>query len=468
MIPKIALILATSMALMSTHISAESPRQLLAATSQIFSLAPAGCSMAHCDQRLSDQTGVIGPKSAHLVHVDVYTGGSLGLGCASNTYIAACTYQQTKENLPRLIVFNAHGQRIWEDNDLLGPTAFMSAAIVGADNTIIAADQNYLLRVDPMSNLVLWKKHKNDNGIPISPVLVGSRLNMVLLATKSASLEFPLKSRAAEISVWDVNTGTLLSSKPLTDPSTGKLYVTRNTPAVKGNRVYIVTEADRDPTDGRFYALDICESKICGGRGKVSVAWHFDFSGTSGASPLLIGSRIFFDSRVGSNIGTFMAIEDTGVGPLLVWSREFSGYFYASAVQDPRGGLWVATAPAMLLIRLNQNNGNTDQTVEVGEVLGLGPNYAIGSVITASSSESGNVLLTFGAFVPSQDFMPTYLATVDVSNSASGSLQLIYQVADSFTTNAATGQFPVLIDPSGAKRLIFIGKSSSTFFVGEP
>jgi hypothetical protein len=106
--------------------------------------------------------------------------------------------------------------------------------------------------------------------------------------------------------------------------------------------------------------------------------------------------------------------------------------------------------------------------VEIGEVLGLGPDYAIGSAITASPSEAAGLVLTFGAFAPLQEFMPTYLAALDVSSSAPAAALWTCRVADSFATNAAVGQFPVLIDTAGARRLAFPGLTSSTFFVGEP
>jgi hypothetical protein len=129
--------------------------------------------------------------------------------------------------------------------------------------------------------------------------------------------------------------------------------------------------------------------------------------------------------------------------------------------------VWVATAPATTLLRLNEDTGETDQTIDVSDALGLPPDYAVGSVITASFSESAETVLTFGVFVPSQDDQPTYLTALDVSTTESGSPLWTYPVADSFAENAAVGQLPVLIDRDGARKLVFPGKASGTFFVGE-
>jgi hypothetical protein len=83
------------------------------------------------------------------------------------------------------------------------------------------------------------------------------------------------------------------------------------------------------------------------------VAWRFDFTGGSGSSPLVIGSRVFFDGGVGTGGGSFMAVDDTGMRPVLVWRREFPAHFFFSTVEDPRGGLWVATVRGSTLMRLN-------------------------------------------------------------------------------------------------------------------
>jgi hypothetical protein len=418
--------------------------------------------MAHCDQRLSDQVGIAVPESAELVSVDPNTPGGAGLGCSSNTRIAACTYASN------LIVYDAEGTRLWDATGLLGPSAGKSAAIVGPDDTVVAADSDRVMRVDPQAGRVMWSGRKRDRGEPISPVLVGDAGDyMVFIATWSA-WSGPSTPGTAEVSVWDLRSGRRLSSAPVVDESTGKLYVTRNTPSVNGSRAYVTMGASGDLADGRLYALDVCNASQCGGRGRVSVAWYLPFRGGSGASPTLIGNRIYFDGRESNSVGTFMAVEDTGAQPVLAWSREFSGLFYASAAVDSRGGVWVATAPATTLMRLDEDTGATLQTVSVGDVLGLEPGYAVGSVLTGGYSAEGEMALTFGAFFPGRSEMPTYLAAVDVGSSPEGSALWRYNVAPSFVQNAAAGQFPILVNQAGARRMPIVGKTSSTFFIGEP
>ena len=99
------------------------------AQSATFSLAPAGCAMAHCDARMSDNGHSVGPASGVLAAIDSGTSGKnagigSGLGCASNTSIVACTFGVDPAMHSDLIVYDALGHRLWEDHGLLGATAW--------------------------------------------------------------------------------------------------------------------------------------------------------------------------------------------------------------------------------------------------------------------------------------------------------------------------------------------------------
>jgi hypothetical protein len=306
---------------------------------------------------------------------------------------------------------------------------------------------------------VLWKSAKPDAGIPISPVAVGS--GMILVATNTSQGSGP-----AEVSVWDATTGALLAHQPLIDPTTGALYVTRNTPAVAGSRAYISTAAESTVSNGRLYAIDICGSDTCGGRGKMTIGWTYDFTGPSGASPLVVGQRIFFDGQTTKGAGVFMAVNDRLTQATLAWHQVFPNVFAANAAHDPRGGLWVYPGTSTALLRLDENTGAAIQQIVVSSVLGLPSGYTPNTCVSMSTSVAGAVALTFGTYSPTTT-LPTYVAAVDVSSTSTGTMLWQYMVAPNRTTNQATGQYPILVNAAGAHRIVFRGSNAGLFFVGE-
>lgn len=88
-----------------------------------FSLPTAGCPMAHCDPRMSDQVGRALPSTVQLVRLDTAPVGGAGHGCVSNLRTVACTYRGEPLLQSNLVVYDADGQRIWEDHGQLGINA---------------------------------------------------------------------------------------------------------------------------------------------------------------------------------------------------------------------------------------------------------------------------------------------------------------------------------------------------------
>lgn len=438
---------------------------LAAVDAGAFPLAAEGCPMAHCDSRMSDLVKTGAPSVGLAVHVDRTAPPALGgLGCVSNTRLVACTGGGDPAVSSNLVVYDGDGNRLWDDGGILGASAWKSAAIIGDNDLVIAADQNTVLMADPLSGTILWQSTKPDSAPPISPVLAGSGRDMVLIASGAGNA-----GSTPQVSVWDAANGAMLDSLTLIDPVSLQEYSTFNTPAVAGNRIYILASVIGNGTKGRLFALDVCDSADCAARGKLSVAWTYDFRGPSGASPLLIGSRLFFDGRAQSGAGIFMAIDDLGTAPSLAWRIQASSTFAASAAQDPRGGLWVYPWQTGRLLRLHPKTGAVLQTVDTSSVLGVSPGYYPVSAVSVSSSASGAVVLTFGARAPSRGTAtPPYVAAVDVSTASAGSLLWKFKLASSTAVNVPTGQFPIVIGPTGARRVVVRGANSSTFFVGEP
>ena len=434
-----------------------------AAQSGAFALPEAGCPMAHCDARMSDLVNAQGPAQGVAVRIEKSgTGANNGLGCVSNLTLVACTGSGDPAVESNLVVYDADGHRIWQDPGHLGATAWVSAPMIDVDGQVIAADKDWILRADPRAGIVLWRTAKPDAGVPTSPVPVGSGGGMVLLATLNGGGGTP------EVSVWDAASGALLAHRAIIDAASGRIYATINTPAVRGNRAYVLTSAVGNPKDGRLYAIDVCEGEACGGRGALRIAWHHAFNGPSAASPLLIGSRLFFDGRRSLGASTFLAVDDLGATAQAAWTQRFSGRFAFSAAQDPRGGLWVAPWESGTFLRLSEGNGAVIQSLAVGALLGLSPAYTPSTATSVSRSAAGAVVLTFGAQANNASASPAWLAALDVSSTPEGRLLWKYRVSSNALRNAPTGQTPVVVAPSGARRVVFRGTTASTFFVGDP
>lgn len=429
-----------------------------------FTLGTDSCPMAHCDSRMSDLVNGVAPATARPVRIDRTAPPAFGgLGCVSNGRLAACTGGGDPAVGSNLVVYDGDGNRLWDDGGLLGPTAWKSAPILSADDQLIAADQNRVLRVDLATGTVLWQTPKPDDASPISPVPAGSNQDMVLLASGAGSaVSTPL------VSVFDIDTGALLDSLALIDPVSGLVYATYNTPSVQGNRAYVLASAMDNEASGRLFALDMCTAAACGGRGKLSVAWTFDFRGPSGASPLLVGSRLFFDGRAASGAGTFMAVDDTGAAPALVWQTTATSRFAASAAQDPRGGFWIYPWQSGKLLRVHPGTGALIQTVDVSTVLGAGAGYYPVSAVSVSTTAGGAVVLTFGARTAGNSTAtPPFVAAINVSSSAGGTLLWKRKFARSAAINVPTGQFPILTGSSGGHRIVVRGTNRGTYFIGE-
>ncbi len=355
-----------------------------AAPPATFVLGQEGCSMAHCDPAMSDRDPIsapLGPGVVQRWHDESVQGPSVGLGCASNGNIAACSLAGSSGTAgPFLVAYDAEGHHLWDAGPLLDSYAFTSAPMMGEDGSVIAADDRMLIRFDS-DGQVRWST-PTAGGIPISPTLVQGA---IVLATKPAS-----GTNQAPVSAYDLETGVKLAQLSLSSPSGN--FGTVNTPAARSGRVYIATQlltasGGADPSHlGRLYAIDVAASAADPAQ-RLNVAWTFDFRGPSGASPLIVPdaagrARIFFDGHglAGAPADTplFFGIVDNGSAPGLLWTYALPGTAQASAAADPRGGLWVFGARDPRLIRLDADTGLEAQVIDVSAfVHGTSPGSAM-------------------------------------------------------------------------------------------
>jgi hypothetical protein len=480
--------------------------------------------MAHCTPQLSDQAAgapppAVGSYVSRPTRWKILAHGSGdGLGCSSNLHVVACTLGGHKKSGKNrnLRVFDSEGKLLFSDvfddgsdQSLLDYRASFSAPIVFADDSVLAVDDHYVaLFKAGYPNSVVWKQAKSDTGTPVSPVMVNDHI--MIMATKCRR-----KATDCPISTWDVDSGQQLDAKYIVDGST--VYQTLNTVTVdpQHSRAYALVSAVSDRSLGRLQALDVDPVT-----GAITVSsWHFDFSGPSGSSPLIVknGSgqnQIFFDgtdekaAHHKAPAAAFYGVLDTldGQPPVPMWKQSFpASSFMANAAHDPRGGFWIyplnvsnGTMPtkgmsctqiaqvknadsivspyAGCLIRLAEADGSLLQgPLDPGVLLGAASNgmpYFPSSALTVSQTSAGNVVLTFGAVSQFHTRAPSVVMAVDASASPQGALYWSTSTTDPIGTgvvnNLPGGQFPIVMSSSGKPRVAFTASRAGPYFIGEP
>ena len=423
-----------------------------------FVPAPVGCAMAHCDRTMSDWVRLSPPSAPVGVRWrDTSSGGSRqGLGCVANGVTAACTFGGVPPPgpAPYLKTYDADGRVLWTSGDVLNPTAMASAPLIDTAGGVIAADTRTVVRFGPGGDIV-WRT-TTPGGIPISPVVTDA--GVVVLATAFGP-----------ISAFDSGTGALVESLQLVETIDGRRgrFETFNTPAVRGSRIYVVTElrlydgppGAPDPRHhGRLYAIDIDPAAPSGQR--LWVAWFLELGARTSASPLLIGDVLYFDvdrPAPGSDVlePQFLAVRDTGAAGTIVWSVALKAQALASAARDPRGGLWIYARSVPELVRLSEASGAVLQRINTGS---LTPSSAM--TIAGRPIFRHPVMLLSLTSAGAAPFA-TYVTAVDlVEEVTRWTFQTGSQVSD-----MAMGQFPI-VQAGSTPVVVFSTNASGTWAIG--
>ena len=208
-------------------------------------------------------------------------GSRQGLGCSANGTIAACTYSGSSDNL---VAYDYDGTILWASGTVLNGSAYSSAPLVLQDGSVIACDDEVVVRFDAGGGIV-WQSPLVEGGIPVSPVTTDDG-SIVLVGTYGGP-----------VYAWHMASGELAGLLYVrASPDDPGFFETVNTPAVRGNRLYVVGHhqvggvRDADSLSW-MVAIDVVPGAVALDQ-RLHIAWHYEFGGPSRASPLLIGPDV--------------------------------------------------------------------------------------------------------------------------------------------------------------------------------
>ena len=353
-----------------------------------FQLASIGCAMGHCTPLADDSDLQAAPTGGNRAWKDTTVpGANVQVGCSGNGTVAVCGLSGSSDGgSPSLVAYDATGAHVWT----YAASAGFPAPMVDVNGGAIAANSNGAVRIAPDGG-VMWTS-ASLGGAPKSPTPMGQ--SYVFLATSPTSLS----SNQAPLTTVDTATGKRIHTYDAVSPSDSLVpnyyYSSGNSPAVSGSRAYVVMGRNKSDgsTDscsiGRLFAFDVDEN------GAIKEAWRSAaFEAPSGASPMVVGSQIYFDGAQpapaagdggvactdddgsplvtaamqcpadpnGTNPsgadGYFFDLEDDGTTSKFRWCTSIGAGAQANAPHDPRGGLWVYPFGKPALYHLDETTG---------------------------------------------------------------------------------------------------------------
>jgi len=452
----------------------------IAAIQVPFEIPDVGCPMAHADCNMSDNCFLPVPKYNvgivwHNQKLESERAGSLGLGFSGNGRIVACTYQGIKDNL---VIYDYEGDILWSSGHLLDTFSFLSAPMVDIHDRIIACDDKKIVLVDPFDydadgTILEWESPLPYGGLVISPVI-----------TKDGSLVLATKN--GPIYAYNSSDGRLISSKVLqthdgNDPFLIRIltrlngfYETINTPCVQGNRVYVLAQFTTGgilslfKRFGSLIAVDISPDASVDDE-RITIAWHYDFGGPSGGSPLLINDTIYFDSdRLTPSSGKnpqARAVIDKGDTYEVKWVKRIPNVVYGSFAKDPRESFWIIDNANAKLYRTSFESGEILEQVDIDGLINETGKHQPCSVITICENKTRPILIIAAKAIFSNHFS-TYVIAIDLIDH--NSLLWKVKVAEGalYSLDFPFGQFPVVVKEN-ASRIFFSTIRGGPWAIGE-
>ncbi len=407
--------------------------------------------MAHCQPSMADQVRQVAPEGVASSWFDDDAASSdQGLGCAGNGRIAICSdgNQAGDYDEPYLRAYGPRGAVRWNSGDALDSWAWTSVPIVSRSGGAIMADDSNIVRFDP-TGAVRWRT-PTPGGRPISPTQ--TRDGTIVLATK-----------LGPISAYDPASGRRLGKLQLNARIDGfdGFFDTTNTPARRGNRIYVSTEftlADSgldDPNHhARLYAIDVDPAKPRAKR--LRVAWHYDFGARSGASPLIRGRTIVFDGDRATPSSPpaprFFGLRDEGDHAKALWQHPLDSFGVASAAADPRGGAWIFSLGRPTLSRIAIRDGSTIQKIDLDALVGEpGLQVPLSAMSIAKGPRGEPTML-----VSARERSSVFVAAVDLKRER---LVWKHRLPSPVQLDTPMGQFPVIGRRDGKATVVFTTRS---------
>jgi len=249
-------------------------------------------------------------------------------------------------------------------------------------------------------------------------------------------------------------------------------FDTINTPAIRGNRIYISTRfsyGSRTSNIGRLYALDLVGDAEEGYN--FEIAWYFEFQAPSGTSPTLGTDEegrtvIYFDgsgvTSTSARAPQALAVTDMGTRGELLWRYPLPIVPQSSPAIDPRGGVWYYTTRSTRLLRLSESTGALIQSINVNSIVGDSTGTFIPfSVMTISGDETSPVMMVAAS---TSSFSRTYVTAIDL---AAGSLIWKFRVDEGKGFyGMPSGQYPTLLNSSNEPVVVFSTRQNGLWALG--
>jgi hypothetical protein len=292
--------------------------------------APGSCSMAHCNNQMTDFTPVTPPGIRTGISVVNRDASRLGvgaaLGCASNGTNLACAYREYPD---AVVYYDANGNVLWTSGNLLDSNTYMNTPIIQADGSVLIGDDQHLIKFS-QDGSVAWST-STPEGAPISQVTTPN--GAIFIATNPIAVN-TCSQNSCNLLVTVDNPGSQYTSAKVT-LSGGDCPGATASATISGGQVTAVTITSKGANC--FIAPDV----IITGDGSdaranaqlVAPAPVAVYNGTSGA---LVGSLFLYSS------GTSGAYYET-INVPCVNNGSYPNRVYISTnlnVNSTQGALW--------------------------------------------------------------------------------------------------------------------------------
>ena len=131
--------------------------------------APGWCSMAHCNNQMTDFSPVTPPgigAGITIVNRDLARLGVTGaLGCVSNGSNVVCAYRESPD---AVVYYDGSGNVLWTSGNLLDGNTYKNTPIIQADGSVVIGDDLHTFKFNKDGSIA-WST-ANPEGSPISQV----------------------------------------------------------------------------------------------------------------------------------------------------------------------------------------------------------------------------------------------------------------------------------------------------------